>query len=90
MRRANSRQNYPGIMPGAEILLWVKGATYVKRALKILDSIEQQDIDLCDVSPDYYRYLGQCIMTRNIPHLYGMAQHRAYQKTDFLTWGSGR
>lgn len=89
VRRGNSRQFYPGITPGAEILLWVKGVTYVKRALKILDRIEQQDIDLCDVSPDYYRYLGQCITTRNIPHPYGIAQHRAYQKTAFLTWESG-
>lgn len=80
-------QIYPGISPGAEILLRVRGVKNVKRVLEILENIERQGINLCDVSPNYYRHLGLCILMGKAPHLYGMTQHKAWQKTRLATWG---
>ena len=72
-------QSYPGLSPGAEVLLHVKGPTYVKRILCVFDEIEECGINLCEVSPSYYRYLGQCITNRKSPHSYKMEQHIAFQ-----------
>lgn len=76
----NNIQYYPGIDPGADILLCVKGKTYVQRVLNILDDIENLNISLSEVSLNYYRYLGHCIMTRNLPHPYTVEQHQAFRK----------
>ncbi|MBL4800369.1 MAG: DUF2840 domain-containing protein [Emcibacter sp.] len=80
MNRIDSLQKYPGIHLDAELLLKVKGKTYVKRLFVILDQIEDRGIDLEDVSPHYYRYLGQCLMIGKVPHIYSFEQHRAIQK----------
>lgn len=73
-------QTYPGISPGIVVLLRVRGKKFVKNVLETFDQIEGQGIGLCDVSPDYYRYLGQSISARSEPHPYGIEQHRAFQK----------
>ena len=78
--RAISLQNCPGIYPGAELLLKVKGKTYVKIISVIFDQIEERGIALEDVSRYYYRYLGQCLITGKVPHIYSLEQHRAFQK----------
>ena len=82
----DGQQGYHGINPGAEILLYVKGSTYVKRVLIIFDEIDGQNINLGGVSPDYYRYLGQCIPARGSPHPYGIDQHRAFLKSRKMGW----
>lgn len=76
----DNMQSYPGVHPGAEILLQVRGKAYVKRVLSILDEIESLKVNLSEVSPDYYRYLGQCIIARSLPHSYKIEQHLAFQK----------
>ena len=76
----DNMQSYPGVHPGAEILLQVRGKTYVKRILIILDEIESQGVNLSEVSPDYYRYLGQSILARRVPHSYSIEQHLAFLK----------
>jgi len=81
----NCMQYYPGISLGVEILLWVKGGTYVKRVLEILDKIEGEDINLSEASPNYWRYLGQCILMGKTPHLYEKAHHQAWQKMESAT-----
>lgn len=83
-------QTYPGISPGAKILLDIKGSTYVKRTLSIFDDIEEYGINLCEVSPNYYRYLGLCINNRKSPHPYTTAQHKAWQKTGSAMGGIAR
>lgn len=89
-QRENCMEYYPGISPGAEILLRVKGGTYVKRVLEILDKIEGEDINLSEVSQNYYRYLGPCITTGNIPHFYDRTQHKAWQRMVSATMGKVR
>ena len=86
----NCMQYYPGISLGVEILLWVKGGTFVKRVLEMIDGIERQSFDLSGVLPDYYRYLGQCILMGKTPHLYNLAQYNASQKIKKVTGGMGR
>lgn len=81
LRSDISIQTYAGISPGAEILLHIKGSTYVKRTLKLFDEIEEYGINLCEVSPSYYRYLGLCYNVRKSPHSYTMEQHMAFQKS---------
>ena len=76
----DNMQSYPGVHPGAEMLLQVRGKTYVKRILSILDEIESLNVNLPEVSPDYYRYLGQSILARSVPHSYSIEQHLAFLK----------
>jgi len=89
-QRTYSIQNHPGISPGAEILLRVKSITYVKRILAIFDRIERRGLNLSEVSPNYWRYLGPCIRARQTPHFYDKVQHKAWQKTGPATVGMAR
>ncbi len=47
----------PGVMPGADILLATRGATRTKRALIVLDALENDTASLASVSPAYWRHL---------------------------------
>ena len=67
----------PGVKPGGEILLDVRGKTRVKRALDALDGLEASEIDPADVAPAYFRHLQTRVHTRRPVRDYTAAQHRA-------------
>lgn len=68
----------PGVTPGGEVLLYVKGSAQVKRALKQIDEIEGAGIDPADVSPVYYRHIHNRILSRSDIRPYTLAQHEAH------------
>lgn len=57
-------QRIPGIQPGARILLHAEGERQVQQAvLPLIDAIEALGIDPIDVSPAYWRTLGNHLRT---------------------------
>jgi len=73
-------QEVPGVMPGAQILLDLEGAFKVRKALYIIDQIEQLDLDPTAISPAYYGYLHQRITVNRRYHRYTMEQHKSFLK----------
>ena len=67
-----------GVYPGAEILLFTKGNTRVKRALCKIEALETHGFELGIVSPAYYRHIHNRIVTRRPLHAYSGAQHGAH------------
>ncbi len=59
---------FPGIIPGADILLHVSGKTKVKQVLALLDGLEEKDADLTQVSENWWRHLHNRLATRSAFH----------------------
>jgi hypothetical protein len=57
-------QSIPGVRPGARLLLHVEGEKKVRSVLVQIDAIEALGIDAIDVSPAYWRTLGNRLAAR--------------------------
>lgn len=66
------------VRPGAEILLTASGWPKVEQVLKIIDRIEELDIDPVDVSPDYWRHVHSRFAARENPRPYTRQRHQAW------------
>jgi len=55
---------FPGIIPGAEILLHVSGKTKVKRALSLMDALEKSGADLTVITKSWWRHLHNRMATQ--------------------------
>jgi len=73
-------QSVPGIRPGARILLHAEGERQVRDVLARIDSIEAQGIDADDVSPAYWRTLGNRLASRLPLPNYTAERHAAWLK----------
>lgn len=68
----------PDIQPGARILLHVEGERRVQVVLGQIDEIEALGIDPADVSPAYWRTLGNRLAARLPPPVYTVERHTAW------------
>ena len=57
-------QRIPGVRPGARLLLHAEGENAVRAVLERIDGIEGQGIAAIDVSPAYWRTLGNRLAAR--------------------------
>jgi hypothetical protein len=71
-------QRIPGIRPGARILLSAEGERQVQAVLPLIDAIEAQGIDPIDVSPAYWRTLGNRLSARLLLPEYTAERHMAW------------
>jgi hypothetical protein len=71
-------QRIPGVRPGARILLHAEGERQVHAVLPLIDSIEAQDIAPIDVSPAYWRTLGNRLTARLPLPEYTAERHAAW------------
>lgn len=68
----------PGVTPGAEILLDLRGTDRVKKVLAVIDGLEELDLEPSEVSPDYWIHVRNRVLTRLPIRPYDLDQHRAY------------
>ena len=68
----------PGITPGGELLLHLKGGDRVKKVLAAIDAVEALGLDAAGIAPDYWIYLQNRILARLPIRPYTIEQHRAY------------
>jgi hypothetical protein len=71
-------QRIPGIQPGARILLHAEGERQVQSLLPLIDAIEALRIDPIDVSPAYWRTLGNRLSARLALPQYTAERHAAW------------
>jgi len=71
-------QTLPFVRPGGDILLRVDGWPKVESVLRIVDAIEAQGIDPCDVSPDHWRHVHNRMAADEAPGSYTRQRHRAF------------
>ena len=57
-------QRIPGVRPGARLLLHAEGENAVRSVLECIDGIDAQGIAAIDVSPAYWRTLGNRLAAR--------------------------
>ncbi|WP_313023931.1 DUF2840 domain-containing protein [Pseudomonas lopnurensis] len=60
----NAAQRIPGVQPGARLLLHAEGKNTVRAVLECIDAIETLGIAAIDVSPAYWRTLGNRLAAR--------------------------
>ncbi|HDL6904397.1 TPA: DUF2840 domain-containing protein [Yersinia enterocolitica] len=71
-------QRIPGVRPGARLLLHAEGEHKVRSVLAQLDTIEALNIDPAEVSPAYWRTLGNRLAAHlPLPH-YTAERHAAW------------
>ncbi|MEN2470711.1 DUF2840 domain-containing protein [Burkholderia sp. GS2Y] len=75
----DAAQRIPGVQPGARLLLHAEGERAVRAVLAQLDAIEAQGIAPADVSPTYWRTLGNRLAARLPLPAYTAARHAAWQ-----------
>lgn len=71
-------QRIPGVQPGARILLHAEGERQVQYVLSLIDAIEALGIAPIDVSPAYWRTLGNRLAARLPPPEYTAERHAAW------------
>ena len=71
-------QRIPGVQPGARLLLHVEGEQKVRATLERVDAIEALGIDAIDVSPAYWRTLGNRLAARLPLPEYTPERHAAW------------
>lgn len=71
-------QRIPGIQPGARILLHAEGERQVQAVLPLIDAIETLGINPIDVSPAYWRTLGNRLSAHLALPQYTTERHAAW------------
>lgn len=74
----DAAQRIPGVLPGARLLLHAEGEPAVRAVLTQLDAIEAQGIVPADVSPAYWRTLGNRLAARLPLPAYTAERHAAW------------
>ena len=71
-------QRIPGVQPGARLLLHAEGENAVRAVLERIDGIDAQGITAIDVSPAYWRTLGNRLAARLALPEYTAERHAAW------------
>lgn len=71
-------QRIPGVLPGARLLLHAEGEAAVRAVLARIDAIEALGIAAIDVSPAYWRTLGNRLSARLPLPEYTAERHAAW------------
>ncbi|EPQ7006842.1 DUF2840 domain-containing protein [Pseudomonas aeruginosa] len=71
-------QCIPGVQPGARLLLHAEGDANVRAVLERIDAIEALGIAAIDVSPSYWRTLGNRLAARLALPEYTAERHAAW------------
>ncbi len=74
----DAAQRIPGVQPGARLLLHAEGDTNVRAVLERIDGIEALGIAAIDVSPAYWRTLGNRLAARLALPEYTAERHAAW------------
>ncbi len=74
----NAVQRIPGVQPGARLLLHTEGDANVRAVLERIDGIEAMGIAAIDVSPAYWRTLGNRLAARLALPEYTAERHAAW------------
>ena len=74
----DAAQRIPGVLPGARLLLHAEGENAVRAVLERIDGIGAQGIAAIDVSPAYWRTLGNRLAARLPLPEYTAERHAAW------------
>ncbi len=74
----DAMQRIPGVQPGARLLLHAEGENQVRAVLERIDTIEALGIAAIDVSPAYWRTLGNRLAARLPLPEYTAERHAAW------------
>jgi len=74
----DAAQRIPGVQPGARLLLHAEGDANVRAVLERIDGIEALGIAAIDVSPAYWRTLGNRLAARLPLPEYSAERHAAW------------
>ncbi len=74
----DAAQRIPGVRPGAHLLLHAEGEPAVRAVLECIDAIEALGIATIDVSPAYWRTLGNRLAARLPLPEYTAERHAAW------------
>ena len=87
LRAVRSSEPYttvPFVRPGGELLLSIQGWPKVRKVLEVIDRIEAEDLDSCDVAPEHWRHVHNRLSAGEPVRAYTAERHRAWLKRKAL------
>lgn len=83
-RPSQSYTSAPFVRPGGELLLSIQGWPKVRKVLEIIDSIEAEGLDPCDVAPEHWRHVHNRLSAGEPARAYTVERHQAWLKRKAL------
>ena len=74
----------PFVRPGGELLLSVQGWPKVRNVLEIIDRIEAEGLDPCDIAPEHWRHVHNRLSAGEPARAYTVERHQAWLKRKAL------
>lgn len=74
----------PFVRPGGELLLSIQGWPKVRTVLEVIDRIEAEDLDPCDIAPEHWRHVHNRLSAGEPARAYTAERHRAWLKRKAL------
>lgn len=76
--RGEACTTLPQVDPGGDVLLSVRGWPKVRQVFELIDGIEADGIDPCEVAPDHWRHIHNRLAAGMPPRCYQLSRHRAW------------
>ena len=83
-RPSESYTTAPFVRPGGELLLSIQGWPKVRKVLEIIDRIEAEGLDPCDVAPEHWRHVHNRLSAGEPARAYTVERHQAWLKRKAL------
>lgn len=74
----------PFVRPGGELLLSIQGWPKVRTVLEVIDRIEAEDLDPCDIAPEHWRHVHNRLSAGEPARAYTAERHQAWLKRKTL------
>ncbi len=84
VRPGEAYTTVPFVRPGGELLLSIQGWPKVRQVLEIIDRIEAEDLDPCDIAPEHWRHVHNRLSAGEPARAYTAERHQAWLKRKAL------
>lgn len=74
----------PFVRPGGELLLSIQGWPKVRTVLEVIERIEAEDLDPCDIAPEHWRHVHNRLSAGEPARAYTAERHQAWLKRKAL------
>ena len=74
----------PFVRPGGELLLSIQSWPKVRKVLEVIDRIEAEGLDPCDIAPEHWRHVHNRLSAGEPARAYTAERHQAWLKRKAL------
>lgn len=84
IRSGEAYTTVPFVRPGGELLLSIRGWPKVRKVIEVIDRVEAEGLDPCDIAPDHWRHVHNRFSAGEPIRAYTMERHCAWLRRKAL------